>query len=144
MLTLPPDETFLIQIVLFVVLWFGLRRLLFDPMQRVLEEREARTTGARAEAQRLTAAAEERGADYERRIREVRQGLAVETEKARSAAMAEQQRVLSEAREQANADLGRLRESLEREAAAARPSLDAEAQQLAVRMLERVTGRVMA
>jgi F-type H+-transporting ATPase subunit b len=137
MLTLPPDETFLLQIALFVVLWFGLRRLLFDPMQRVLEERDVRTTGARAEAQRLTAAAE-------RRIREVRRGLAVESEKARSAAMAEQQRVLGEARERASAELGQLRATLEREAAAARPSLNTEAQQLAVRMLERVTGRVLA
>jgi F0F1-type ATP synthase membrane subunit b/b' len=50
MIAFPPDITFVIQIISFFVLWFGLKRLLFDPVLQVVDERKARTVGVREEA----------------------------------------------------------------------------------------------
>lgn len=141
MLTFPPDFSFVIQLVSFVVLWFGLKRLLFDPVLRVLEEREARTAGARRQAAEITATAEVAAAEYERRMQEVRHALASEAGAMHNAVQAEERRVLSAAREQANAQLARLRESLGAQAQSARPAIALEARDLAARILERVVGR---
>src|SRR5574340_1088594 len=104
MLTFPPNITFAIQIAAFFILWWGLKRLLFDPVMHVLEAREARTTGLRAEAAGLRTAAERAASEYDRRMHDIRLQLATEAEEARA-------------------------------------SLAAEAQDLSVRMLERVSGR---
>jgi F-type H+-transporting ATPase subunit b len=143
-MTISADYTFFIQIALFVVMWYGLKRLLFDPMVRLLEERERRTIGAREEAQRLSAAAELSGAEYEHRLQELRHTLSAEADADRAATLAEEQRVLSAARDEAGTRLAQLREALERDAAAARPALATEARQLAGLMLERVAGRGLA
>lgn len=141
MLTFPPDFTFVIQIVSFFILWFGLKRLLFDPTIHVLEERESRTTGARLAAAEMNAAAQVSQAEYERRMHEVRQALAAEAAKTHNTLQAEEQRVLSETRAEASTQLTQLRESLRRQADEARPALTTEARDLARRIVERVVGR---
>jgi F0F1-type ATP synthase membrane subunit b/b' len=141
MLTFPPDFSFVIQIVSFFILWFGLKRLLFDPIIHVLEERESRTTGVRHAAREMTAAAQVSQAEYERRIHEARQALATEAAKTHNAIQAEEQRVLSETRAQASTQLAQLRDSLRRQADEVRPGLTIEARDLASRIVERVVGR---
>jgi len=144
MLTFPPDISFVVQILSFVVLWFGLKRLLFDPVQHVLEERERRTVGERHVAAELRKAADQSGADYERRMRELRVKLAGEAEETRNTIQGEERKILSDAREQASAQLMQLRERLGRQASEARPALASEAQTLAVQMVEHVIGRPVA
>jgi len=141
MLTFPPDFSFVVQIVSFAVLWFGLKRLLFDPMLRVLETREQRTTGTVQAAEEMKAAARVAAAEYERRLQEVREALSAEAAQARTATQHEEQQLVAGARADANAELVRLRESLSRQAAAARSAVTSEAHGLASRMLERVVGR---
>ena len=141
MLTFPPDSSFLIQIASFFILWFGLKRLLFDPVMDVLEAREARTTGMVRETANLKSAADDSAAQYARRMREVHQQLAGESEKARAATETEERQLISGAREQGSAQLMQVRDSLSRQAEAARALLASEAQDLSARMLERVTGR---
>lgn len=144
MLTFPPDISFVIQIASFLVLWFGLKRLLFDPVLRVLETREARTTGTIREATEMKALADRSAAEYDRRMQELRVTLAREAEAARAATQTEERRTLAEVREHANAQLMRLRESLARQAEAAKSALSAEARDLAQRLAERVVGRPLA
>jgi F-type H+-transporting ATPase subunit b len=141
MLTFPPDISFVIQIVSFIILWVGLKRLLFDPFIQVLETRESRTTGANREAVTMKAEAAQSAAEYERRMHEVRQSLAVDAETARQATQTEERRVLSESREQASTQLTQLRDNLRRQAEAVRPTLATEARDLAAQMFERVVGR---
>ncbi len=143
MLTFPPDLTFVIQIVSFLVLWFGLKRLLFDPVLHVLEERESRTAGVRRQAAEVAAAAETSAAEYGRRMQEIRLALAAEADATHTAVQAEERRLLSEARDQANAQLARLRERLSTQTLAARPAVALEASDLAARILERVVGRTL-
>jgi F-type H+-transporting ATPase subunit b len=144
MLTFPPDFSFVIQIASFLVLWFGLKRLLFDPVLHVLEEREARTSGAQHRAVELKAEAEVSAAEYERRLHESRVASFAEAEVARSASRDEERRILAEVREQASAQLAQLRDNLGRQAEAARPALASEARDLASLMAERVVGRGLA
>jgi F0F1-type ATP synthase membrane subunit b/b' len=141
MLTFPPDSTFVIQIVSFLVLWFGLKRLLFDPMLGVLQEREARTTGARQAAAEMNAAAHVTETEYERRMHEVRQALAAEADAAHHANQAAGQRLLSDTRAEASTQLSQLRDSLRRQVEEARPGLSAAARDLASRISARVIGR---
>ena len=140
-MSLSPDFSFVIQIVSFFILWFGLKRLLFDPMLHVLEERESRTSGARHAAAEMTAAAQVSQAEYERRMHDVRLALAAEADTARNANQAEEQKLLSETRSQASTQLSQLRDSLRRQADQARPALTAEARELASRIMEQVVGR---
>ena len=144
MLTFPPDISFVVQIISFLLLWFGLKRLLFDPILQVLETRHARTVGTSREAAEIRAAADLAAADYERRMQEVRRTLGRESEAARAETQTEERRLLAEARERANTQLQQLRESLARRAAAARPALASEARELAARVIERVVGRSLA
>jgi F-type H+-transporting ATPase subunit b len=141
MLTFPPDFTFVIQLVSFFILWLGLKRLLFDPMLQVLEQRESRTSGARQAATEMNAAAQVSETEYDQRMHDVRVALAGEATAARNASQAEEQRVLSETRAQANTQLSQLRDSLRRQADEARAALTAEARDLASRIMERVVGR---
>ncbi len=144
MLTFPPDITFVIQIASFFVLWLGLKRLLFDPVLRVLEEREARTRGFRAAAAEMTTAAGSSQTEYDHRIQQVRVALAADTDAFRAVTQQQQTQILAETRAQASAQLTQLRESLRREADAARPALASEARDLAGRIVERVVGRTLA
>lgn len=144
MLTFPPDISFVIQIISFLVLWVGLKRLLFDPVLHVLEERESRTRGAASEAAAMRASAETAAAEYDRRLHEARQAASAEAQGERASTHAEEQQILTAAREQAGTQLTQLRESLSRQADAARPVLAVEARDLATRMVERVIGRPLA
>jgi F-type H+-transporting ATPase subunit b len=141
MLTFPPDSTFLIQIASFFLLWLGLKRLLFDPVLRVLEARDARTTGMLRDAADLKAGAEQSAAKFDRRMRDVYHRLAADAERARAAAEADERQLISTAREQASSNLLQAREGLSRQADSARALLAAEAQELSARMIERVAGR---
>jgi F-type H+-transporting ATPase subunit b len=144
MLTFPPDSSFLVQIVLFLVLWIGLKRLLFDPVLHVLETRDARTSGLKREAADMKKAAEQGAAEYERRMHEVRYRIAAEAEAQRAAAQTEERQLIAEARQEATSRLMQWRETLAGEAEAARAALGLEARDLSVRMLERVVGKKIA
>ena len=144
MLTFPPDYSFVIQVVSFLILWFALKRLLFDPVVQVLERREARTTGARHAAAEMQAATEAAAAAYERELHQVRIGLAADSEAARQSTREQERHVVAEAREAASRQLMQVREDLRRQAETVRPALAAEARDLSARMLQRVLGRSVA
>jgi F-type H+-transporting ATPase subunit b len=144
MLAFPPDFSFFVQILSFVVLWVGLKRLLFDPMLQVLEERDARTAGARKMAAEMRAAADSSAADHERRLQELRAAVAADGQSARAAVEAEERKLINAARDQAAAELSQLRDNLTRQAESARVGIAAEARTLATQMVERVVGRQLA
>jgi F-type H+-transporting ATPase subunit b len=144
MLTFPPDSSFLVQIVLFVILWIGLKRLLFDPVMHVLEARDARTSGLNREAAAMKASAEQSAGEYERRMHEVRHRISAAAEAERAAAHTEERQLVAEARQQASSRLMQLRETLAGEAEAARAALGVEAHDLSIRMLERAVGKKIA
>jgi len=144
MLTFPPDSSFLIQIVLFIFLWIGLKRLLFDPVMHVLEARDARTSGLNREAAAMKASAQQSAAEYERHMQEVRRQISAAADAQLAAAHTAERQLIAETRLEASNQLMQLRDRLAGEAEAARTALGAEAHELSVRMLESVVGKKIA
>ena len=139
-----PDYSLVLQILIFVVLWQILKRILFEPFQKVLKERERRTVGARAEAEQLRSTATGAREEYKLALRDARVRIAQESEATRKAAQEEQSKAVNEARAAAGAELTRLRATLSQQVDEARKTLAAQANTIAFEMLDRVTGRSQA
>ena len=141
MIAFPPDFSFYIQIVSLLALFAALNELLFKPVLRVLDERAARTTGVRAQAESMNRASDAARDEHDRRLDEVRRALAAETDVARTATAAEEKAILASAQDEASSALAARRAALAQQAAAARQELAGEAQDIAGRMVDRVLGR---
>ena len=141
---LVPDYTLIVQIILFVVLWMGLKKLLFEPVLAVLEEREQRTVGRIALAGEEKARAGEAESEYKSAIREARVKVARESEAAEKQAWEEHGQALAAAREKAAEEIGRSRTELATAVEEAKGKLGTEAERIAEEMLVRVTGRAGA
>ncbi len=135
------DASFGIQIASFFLLWLVLKQLLFDPMLRVLEERERRTLGNERAAQRLRAEAEALRAECDERLAAVRHELLEQSEETRKAARTEERRIIAQARAAAARHLAAARAEIAAQAEAARAALRADAQAIAAQMAEKVLGR---
>jgi F-type H+-transporting ATPase subunit b len=144
MLTFPPDFSFVIQIVSFLLLWAALKRLAFDPILSVLAEREARTHGNQAEAAKLSESAEAASQRCESSLRQVRQEVLAEAESGRKRAEQEQNQVIASARREAETEIALLRAEIAAQVEGAKASLQAEARSIAALMAQRVTGRDLA
>lgn len=136
---LTPDISLLYQVAIFLGVLFGLRKLLFQPMHRVLEERDRRTVHSHHEAEVLIEAAHADRAHYEDAVRERRFEMAREAEAARQAAIAESNRQIAEARAAIVRELAAHRAAVAAQVEQARRALAAEAEGIAAEMLERVT-----
>src|SRR2546421_12489021 len=69
---LVPDGTLLLHIAIIVVMVVVLNLTLFQPINRILEQRELQTRGRLTEAQLTLAKVKEKIAWYERELREAR------------------------------------------------------------------------
>jgi F-type H+-transporting ATPase subunit b len=141
MLKIPPDYTFVVQIVIFVVLWIALKRLWFDPALRVIRERAARSEGTVAEARAIQAEAERLRARHAAALDEARVEAQREMQEVLRAAETEQKRYIAEAREEAHRTLAEMRTRVAEEVAIARRGLRDSAQDVARIVAEKVLGR---
>ena len=82
------DGTVIIQFVLFAVMWFAANKLLFQPYLKLRAKRIAGIDGARAEAERMSAEADGKLADYESKLSAARAKAAAEQRKIRAEAAA--------------------------------------------------------
>ena len=140
MIAFPPDISFVIQIVSFFVLWMGLKRLLFDPVLQVIDERTARTTGVREQAMELRATAAQIEAELDHRITQVREDLGRRADTARHATDEEERHILATARDQAATELKAQRDQIRVQAEAARSALAGESSSLASLIVGKVVG----
>jgi F-type H+-transporting ATPase subunit b len=69
---LVPDGTLLFHLLCIVVMVTVLNATLLKPINRILEERQKRTSGRLTEAQRTALETEAKWREYERRLREAR------------------------------------------------------------------------
>ena len=143
MLKIPPDYTFLLQIVLFVGLWLVLKRLWFDPALRVIRERTARSEGAVREARSVQADAERLRAEHATALDHARDEATREMQEIVRGAEAEQKRLLDEARGDAQRTLGEARARIAEEVAEARRTLRTEAGGIAQEVVRAVLGRAV-
>ena len=141
MIKLPPDITFVIQLVSFLIFWQLMRVILFIPMQKALKARAEGTRGARDRAEALTAEAAQIETSIEAQLEEARRAGSRAAEEIRRRAETEEQAIATRYRDQALALLERERATTESQVAAVRAPLQTEATRLADEVVRRVLGR---
>jgi len=141
---LPPDITFLIQLVTFVVFWQVMRVLLFQPVQRALEARKLQTTGARREAEGLEAEATSIRSQIASRLEEARLRGAAEAEEIRRRGESREREILGRYHDQAAALLENERSITANQVHTVRAPLHAEAERIAETVVAKILGRTAA
>ena len=110
-----------------VVLYLILRSLFFQPLLKVMAEREARTQGAQKSAEAAQVAAAEKIRQYQEALKQ-----------ARAKVYAERAAFLKEARTKAAVEVNTAKEGVEKEFTAAKKDLEATSAQLSVEIARRV------
>ena len=121
-----------------VVFYLVLRSLFFQPLLKVMAERDARTLGAQKSAEAAQAAAAEKIRQYEEALKQARAKVYAEQEAARKKLMEERVAFLKEARAKASAEVNAAKEGVETEFSAAKRDLGNTAPQLSVEIARRV------
>ncbi len=136
-----PDYTLVIQIVGFLVFWFLLSRLLFRPFLRLIEEREQKTEGVKAETAALIDEGERMRAEYESGIKSAwEMGLGLK-EKIIAEGRQERERLLTLAREETARLIDTVRAEIRGEMQRGREMAAREAQEIARQIEERILER---
>ena len=134
-----------IPTVILVLLTFAAYNfLIYRPLTRVLDERRERTAGALARAQADIAAAEQKAAEYERRLREARQATFKAQEARRKQILQARDAALGEARSQAESMMREAQASLDKEKTEAKVRLQAETEELAGAVIRTILKPVAA
>ncbi len=130
-----------VNVAIFLLLVIPTNRLLLIPLVRILEERERRTQGARAEAEAGVAQASRARADLEGQLRAARERAQVRRAALAATAQDDERRVLESARKDARAELDRVRDGVAAELEAARATLRSDAHALAREAAAKLLGR---
>jgi len=138
------DLTVVIQFVLFLVLFIASNALLFQPYLRLRERRRAGIEGARAEAERMTAQADAKLADYEKGMASARDRGNEAGRKVRAEASAHEREVTDAARATAAKAMDDAQTTMRAETAAARAQLMPQADAIARRIASKLLGREVA
>lgn len=141
MIKLPPDITFVIQLVGFVVFWQLMRVLLFTPMQQALKARAARTTGARDRAEALLTEGAEIDATIQAGLATAKKEGAARADEIRRQAENTEHGIVTRYRDEATALLDRARTETRGQVETARAPLASEAARLADGVVRRILGR---
>jgi F0F1-type ATP synthase membrane subunit b/b' len=141
MIKLPPDITFVIQLVSFLVFWQLMRWALFKPVQGVLRARAERTTGDKARAEKLRGEAAGILEDVNAALGDARREGTRRADEIRHRGEAKEHEILARYRGQAAALLERERALTAAQVEAARTPLRAEAELIASSVVAKVLGR---
>jgi F-type H+-transporting ATPase subunit b len=119
-----------------LIVWAAYRLIVYTRLQQVLAERQALTEGAIQQAKEEIATAEERTAEYERRVREARSQIFMAQEAHNRRTMEVRSNALAEARQKADAMIRSARALLEEEVLSAKTALQQQADSLANEIIE--------
>jgi F-type H+-transporting ATPase subunit b len=138
------DLTVVVQFVLFLVLFVIANRFLFQPYLQLRERRKAGIEGARAEAERMTAQADAKLADYEKQFAAARDRANEQGRKVRLEAAADAQKAMDTVRANAQAATNEAQKKMRQETEAARAQLMPQAEALARQITSKLLGREVA
>lgn len=143
-LVLVPDlPTLGILIVGFVLLIAPLNAMIFRPLFRVIEEREAKIEGATRQARDLVAQATELTEQYRSSIREAREAAEGARKEQLEAARSEHGSITGDAKAESEIEIGRARQEIKNSLVEARSSLESASADLAKVAAERILGRAL-
>jgi F-type H+-transporting ATPase subunit b len=128
-----------VPVAVIVLIFYAVMRVLFfQPLLKVMAERDARTLGAQkaAEAAQAAAAAKER--EYQEAFKKAHAKVYGEQEDARRKFMEERAGILKEARSKADAEVSSAKERVSGEFASAKKEIEGTTAQLATEIARRV------
>ena len=124
--------------VIVLLFYIIMRSLFFQPLLKVMAERNARTVGAQKSAEAAQAAAAEKVRQYEEALRQARAKVYAEQEADRRKLMEERAAKLKDARGKADAEVTAAKERVAGEFAGAKKELEGVTSQLAAEIARRV------
>jgi len=124
--------------LLILLFYFILRALFFEPLLKVMAEREARTLGARKAAEAAEAAAAEKVKQYQEALKQARDKVYAEQEAARKKLLDERAAQLKDARSKASLEVGAAGQRVAKELAAARRQVEASVEELSAEIARRI------
>jgi F-type H+-transporting ATPase subunit b len=140
----PELDTLLVLVAVFVLLVYPVNRLLFQPIFRVLDEREEKIDGTRRDAERLAREAEGVLERYEQSVREVRMDAERDRKATLEQARADGAARTGEARGEAESEVNRARTQVAAALEDARATLREQSAGLARDIAARALGRTLS
>lgn len=116
---------------LFILLHWFLKKVLFQPMERVMEERRRKTQGAVADSEAAFAGLDARIAAYQASLDDARAAIYQEQELGRKKLSEQQSQAVEAAKQTANERVTAAKAELGREVESAKVALNAESDRLA-------------
>ena len=135
------DWAFVFQLVNFGVLVLLLNVFLYKPIRKVLADRAAQISGAKAKAVEVDRDVQEKMALYEARLREVKVKASEERSAMVKEAQTEEAQLVEKARKEASESIFAIRNRVAKEAVGARELLKEQARSLSLDICEKVLGR---
>jgi F-type H+-transporting ATPase subunit b len=135
------DVTLIAQFVLLAFLLVTLNGVLFKPLLGVLDARQHKVTGLKAEIERLTEASDADIEAYQTRLREARDIAAREREALRNQGRESERKLLADTRAEVASTLGAARERTAKAESDARSQLQPQIHDLAKQMVTKILGR---
>jgi F-type H+-transporting ATPase subunit b len=124
--------------VIVLLFYIIMRSIFFQPLLKVMAERDARTVGAQKAAETAQAAAAEKVRQYEEALRQARAKVYAEQESDRRKLMDERAASLKDARGKADAEVTAAKERVAGEFAGAKKEIEGVISQLAAEITRRV------
>lgn len=112
-------------IVLLILFFFFLKANFFGPLLKVMAERDARTEGARKEADAAQTASQEKTRAYQDALKKARAEVYAEQDVARKAVLEERAALVKQARARAQEEIAAAKKRIHEEKAAALAQLQA-------------------
>jgi F-type H+-transporting ATPase subunit b len=138
---LVPDGTIFLHIAIIIAMVFVLNRILFKPINKILNDRERLTTGSSTEAHGILRRVEDNLSTYERTLKEARAESYRLLEVERTKAINERQSLMRSVRDEVDQIVENEEKLIESQAAEARVALEEEARRMAVTIKNQVLGR---
>ena len=135
---LVPDGTLVLHIAIIITMVFALNRLLFRPVNRILDEREQRTRGRSGEAHEIIRRVKESLLQYENSLRQARAESYRLLEQQQSEASGERQRKVVMVRKELEEEIEEQKREIQAQADDARVTLEGEARRAAASISSQV------
>jgi len=141
---LVPDGTLILHGAIIIIMVAVLNWTLFKPINRILEERDRRTSGLVSEAEQTLARIDESLRQYEQTLRGARAEGYQLLERQRAEAIRERERQIASARELLSKQTSSEKQQIRSQAEVARATLSKEATRIALKISSQILGRPVA
>ncbi len=137
------NYTIVVQFFLFITLYLILKRILFEPVLKVIQNRDAKIRGTYKDAESLEDQSKSNASKYTEQIARAKAVINDQRKALRDKTIAEANRLLEKARADAGAELDKLKKLIEDEANATRGRLKSEVLDIAKEMATKILGRTV-